>query len=409
MSLHHSPLGTPGGANATTLLLLGSGELGKELLAAAHRLGVETVAVDRCDGAPAMQIAHRSHTIDMTDADALRAVVDSEEPALIVPEIEAVATDELQRLEADGYDVVPTAEATRLTMDREWIREFAAEEVGVPTSDYRFADDETAYRAAVDEIGFPAVVKPTMSSSGKGQSVVREEADVDDAWTVATEGSRSDTGRVIVEELVDLDYEVTLLTVRHGEETTICPPVGHRQVDGDYRESWQPHPMSDEAIEAAREMARAVTDGLGGHGIFGVEFFVADGEVLFSELSPRPHDTGLVTLATQSLDQFELHLRAILGLPIPGIELERPGASSAVVASEPIELPAVDGVGDALADPAVDVRLFGKPDAYAGRRMAVAVADAESVATARERAGDAAGAIDVFEATDGIEATNESD
>ena len=409
MSLHHSPLGTPGGANATTLLLLGSGELGKELLAAAHRLGVETVAVDRCDGAPAMQIAHRSHTIDMTDADALRAVVDSEEPALIVPEIEAVATDELQRLEADGYDVVPTAEATRVTMDREWIREFAAEEVGVPTSDYRFADDETAYRAAVDEIGFPAVVKPTMSSSGKGQSVVREEADVDDAWTVATEGSRSDTGRVIVEELVDLDYEVTLLTVRHGEETTICPPVGHRQVDGDYHESWQPHPMSDEAIEAAREMARAVTDGLGGHGIFGVEFFIADGEVLFSELSPRPHDTGLVTLATQSLDQFELHLRAILGLPIPGIELERPGASSAVVASEPIELPAVDGVGDALADPAVDVRLFGKPDAYAGRRMAVAVADAESVATARERAGDAAGAIDVFEATDGIEATNESD
>ncbi len=353
-----------------------------------------------------MQIAHRSHTVDMTDADALRAVVDSEEPALIVPEIEAVATDELQRLAADGYDVVPTAEATRLTMDREWIREFAAEEVGVPTSDYRFADDETAYRAAVDEIGFPAVVKPTMSSSGKGQSVVREEADIDDAWTVATEGSRSDTGRVIVEELVDLDYEVTLLTVRHGDETTICPPVGHRQVDGDYRESWQPHPMGDEAIEAAREMARAVTDGLGGDGIFGVEFFVADGEVLFSELSPRPHDTGLVTLATQSLDQFELHLRAILGLPIPEVELERPGASSAVVASEPIELPAVDGVGDALADPTVDVRLFGKPDAYAGRRMAVAVAGAESVATARERAGGAAGAIDVFEATDG---TDESD
>ncbi|MEZ3145428.1 formate-dependent phosphoribosylglycinamide formyltransferase [Halobaculum sp. MBLA0143] len=404
MTLHHGPLGTPGGANATRLLLLGSGELGKELLSAAQRLGVETVAVDRYDGAPAMQVAHRAHTIDMTDADELRRVVEAEDPALIVPEIEAVATDELGRLESAGYDVVPTAEATRLTMDREWIREFAAEEVGVPTSDYRFADSESAYRDAVEEIGLPAVVKPTMSSSGKGQSVVREESEVDAAWTAATEGSRSDTGRVIVEELVDLDYEITLLTVRHGDETTVCPPVGHRQVDGDYRESWQPHPMADDALADAREMARAVTDGLGGHGIFGVEFFVADGEVSFSELSPRPHDTGLVTLATQSLDQFELHLRAILGLPIPEVELEQSGASAAVVADESIDLPEFDGVDDALADPAVDVRLFGKPDAYDGRRMAVAVADADDVETARERASDAAERIEVFEgATDGEE------
>ena len=389
--------GTPGAANATTLLLLGSGELGKEVVLAAQRLGVETVAVDRYAGAPAMQAAHRSRVIDMTDADALRRVVEETDPTVIVPEIEAVATDELERLEERGYDVVPTAEATRLTMDREWIREFAAEEVGVPTSDYRFADSETAYREAVAEIGRPAVVKPTMSSSGKGQSVVREGDDPADAWRTATEGSRSDTGRVIVEESVDLDYEITLLTVRHADGTTVCPPVGHRQVDGDYRESWQPHPTGDETLADAERMARDVTDALGGHGIFGVEFFVADGEVLFSELSPRPHDTGVVTLATQSLDQFELHLRAILGLPIPPVSLETAGASAAVVADEPVNVPAVEGVENALADPAVDVRLFGKPDAYAGRRMAVAVAAGEDVTTARERAGEAAASLTVRE------------
>ncbi|MEZ3117261.1 formate-dependent phosphoribosylglycinamide formyltransferase [Halobaculum sp. MBLA0147] len=399
-------IGTPDAANATTLLLLGSGELGKELVFAAQRLGVETVAVDRYENAPAMQAAHDARTIDMTDADALRAVVEDVEPAVIVPEIEAVATAELERLEADGYDVVPTAEATRLTMDREWIREFAAEEVGVPTSDYRFADGEDAYRAALDEIGRPAVVKPTMSSSGKGQSVVREGDDPADAWRTATEGSRSDTGRVIVEELVDLDYEVTLLTVRHADGTTVCPPVGHRQVDGDYRESWQPHPMDDEAAAAAERMARAVTDGLGGHGIFGVEFFVVDGEVLFSELSPRPHDTGLVTLATQSLDQFELHLRAILGLPIPAVRLETPGASAALVADEPLSVPAVDGVADALAGPAVDLRLFGKPDAYAGRRMGVAVAADDDTEGARERASEAVAALTLRDA-DGASAASE--
>jgi phosphoribosylglycinamide formyltransferase 2 len=393
-------LGTPYAPNATTLLLLGSGELGKEVLVAAQALGVETVAVDRYDRAPAMQVAHRSHTVDMTDAGAIRELVAEEEPDLIVPEIEAIATGELERLEGEGYEVIPTAKATRLTMDREWIREFAAEEVGVPTSAYAFADSHEGYRDAVDELGLPAVVKPTMSSSGKGQSVVREEGGVDAAWEAAREGSRSDTGRVIVEELVDFDYEVTLLTVRHRDGTSFCPPVGHVQGDGDYRASWQPHPMTDAEREAAEEMARAVTDGLGGRGIFGVEFFVRDGEVLFSELSPRPHDTGLVTLASQNRSQFELHVRAILGLPIPEIEVTEPGASAAVLAEAPIDRPAFEGVGDALAAPGTDLRLFGKPRAYAGRRMGAALATAGDAETARERAEAAAARVDVVEDAD---------
>lgn len=378
-------LGTPNAANATRLLLLGSGELGKELLLAAQRLGVETIAADRYENAPAMQVAHRSHTLDMTDADAVRELVERETPDLIVPEIEAIATDELARLEDEGYEVIPTAEATRLTMDREWIREFAAEEVGVATSDYRFADSETAYREAVEAIGWPVVVKPTMSSSGKGQSVVRPDDDPMDAWEAARAGSRSDTGRVIVEELVDFDTELTLLTVRHRDGTSFCPPVAHRQVDGDYRESWQPADISDDALADAQRMAREVTDGLGGRGIFGVEFFLRDGEVLFSELSPRPHDTGLVTLASQNLSQFELHLRAVLGLPIPEIRLTGPGASHAIVAAEAVEQPAYEGVADALDVPETDLRLFGKPDAYAGRRMGVAVATGDTTETARDR------------------------
>ncbi|MFB6193494.1 MAG: formate-dependent phosphoribosylglycinamide formyltransferase [Halobaculum sp.] len=390
---HEGRLGTPGAPNATRLLLLGSGELGKELLLAAQRLGVETVAADRYDGAPAMQVAHRSETFDMTDAAAVREVVEREDPDLIVPEIEAIATEELARLESAGYEVIPTAEATRLTMDRQSIREFVAEEVGVPTSDYRFADSEAAYREAVAEIGLPVVVKPTMSSSGKGQSVVREESEIETGWETARAGSRSDTGRVIVEEFVEFDTELTLLTVRHRDGTSFCPPVAHSQVDGDYRTSWQPAAVADDALDDAREMARHVTDGLGGYGIFGVEFFVRDGEVLFSELSPRPHDTGLVTLASQNLSQFELHLRAILGLPVPEIRVERPGASHAIVASESVERPAYAGVGDAFGVPEADLRLFGKPDAYAGRRLGVAVATGENLETARDRAERAADAV----------------
>ncbi|ESS02419.1 MAG: formate-dependent phosphoribosylglycinamide formyltransferase [uncultured archaeon A07HR67] len=390
-------LGTPLAPNATTLLLLGSGELGKEVLIQAQRLGVETVAADRYENAPAMQVAHRAHTLDMTDATAVRDLVAREEPDLIVPEIEAIATAELQRLETEGYTVVPTAEATRLTMDRESIREFAAEDVGVPTTEYAFADSRAAYRAAIDDIGLPVVVKPTMSSSGKGQSVVRTDSDVDAGWEAAREGSRSDTGRVIVEELVDFDYEVTLMTVRHQDGTAFCPPIGHDQVDGDYRESWQPHPMDEQALADAQRMAREVTDGLGGRGIFGVEFFVRGDEVVFSELSPRPHDTGLVTMRTQPADEFELHVRAILGLPIPEITATRPGASAAIVADEPMDAPAYRGAETALSVPETELRLFGKPDAYAGRRMGVAVATADDVETARDRATSAASSVSLDE------------
>ncbi|TSD15405.1 phosphoribosylglycinamide formyltransferase 2 [Haloglomus irregulare] len=395
---HGTRLGTPRSGNATTLLLLGSGELGAELVSEAQQLGVETVAADRYDGAPAMQVAHRSHVVDMTDGAAVRALVEEESPDLIVPEIEAIATDELQRLEDEGYDVIPTAKATRLTMDREWIREFAAEDVGVPTSDYAFADSRDAYRDAVDHVGLPIVVKPTMSSSGKGQSIVDDRDGIEDAWEAARAGTRSDTGRVIVEELVDFDFEFTLLTVRHEEGTTFCPPVGHRQVDGDYRESWQPCAMSDGALADAQTMAREMTDGLGGYGIFGVEFFVRDGEVLFSELSPRPHDTGLVTLASQPHSEFELHLRAVLGLPVPEVEADAPGASRAIVSEQAVENPAYAGVESALEVPRTELRLFGKPSAYGGRRMGVTVATGEDVTVARERAERAAASVSITDA-----------
>lgn len=391
--------GTPNAPNATSLLLLGSGELGKELLVEAQSLGIETIAVDRYEGAPAKQVAHRSHTIDMTDGDALRELVVNEDPEYIVPEIEAIATEELTRLEEEGYNVVPTAEATRLTMDRQWIREFATEEADVPTSEFAFAGSEAEYRDAVDRIGRPVVVKPTMSSSGKGQSVVEKGDDVEAAWETARGGTRSDTGRVIVEEFVDFDYELTLLTVRHADGITFCPPIGHRQVDGDYRESWQPHPMSDDALASAQKMARRVTDGLGGYGIFGVEFFVRDDEVVFSELSPRPHDTGLVTIGTQSISEFGLHLRAILGLPISEVTVERPGASHAIVADEAIDTPAFTGVEAAFDTPETDLRLFGKPSAYDGRRMGVAVSTAEDVDSARERAESAAAQVAIHDDT----------
>jgi len=394
---HGSRIGTPGDMNAITLLLLGSGELGKEVVLAAQQMGVETVSVDRYEQAPAMQVAHRSHTIDMTDAAAVRDIVSREDPTLIVPEIEAIATDELDRLEEEGYDVVPTARATKLTMDREWIREFTAEEVGVPTSEYAFADSHEAYRQAVSDIGTPVVVKPTMSSSGKGQSVVEDADDTDTAWEAARAGSRSDTGRVIVEDFVDFESEFTLLTVRHDEGTTFCPPIGHTQQGGDYRTSWQPHDLTDEQLSAAQRMAREVTDGLGGHGIFGVEFFIQDGEVVFSELSPRPHDTGLVTMASQRYSQFDLHLRAILGLPIPDVSVERPGASTALVADEPLDDPGFLGVDAALSTPETDLRLFGKPKSYAGRRMGVALATATDTDTARSRTREMIDTIDIVD------------
>ncbi len=395
---HANQLGTPNAPTTTKLLLLGSGELGKEVILEAQGLGIETIAVDRYENAPAMQAAHRSHVIDMTDPDQVRKIVSLEEPDLIVPEIEAIATDELAHLEAKGYHVVPNAKATRLTMDREAIRRFAVDEVGVPTSGFAFADSEEAYRESIETIGLPAVVKPTMSSSGKGQTIVREDADVMPAWTKAREGSRADTGRVIVEEFVPFDAEITLLTVRHRDGVTVCPPIGHTQEGGDYRESWQPADIPEPVFEEAARQARAVTNGLGGYGLFGVEFFIKDGEVLFSELSPRPHDTGLVTLASQRESEFELHLRAILGLPVPEeVPVTSPGASCVILADDAIDAPGFRGVADALDWPTVKVRLFGKPRGYEGRRMGVTVAEGASVEEARERAKEAASKVRVVD------------
>lgn len=395
---HANQLGTPNAPNTTKLLLLGSGELGKEVVLEAQGLGIETIAVDRYENAPAMQAAHRSHVIDMTKPEQVRKIVTLEDPDLIVPEIEAIATSELARLEEGGYHVVPNAEATRLTMDREAIRRFAVDKIGVPTSDFAFADSEEAYREAIDSIGLPAVVKPTMSSSGKGQTIVKDEADVMPAWSKAREGSRADTGRVIVEEFVPFDAEITLLTVRHRDGVTVCPPIGHTQAEGDYRESWQPADISGDVLEEAARQARAVTDGLGGFGLFGVEFFIEDGNVLFSELSPRPHDTGLVTLASQRESEFALHLRAVLGLPVPEeVEVLSPGASCVILAEEDVDTPAFQGVVGAMETPSVKVRLFGKPRAYEGRRMGVAVAEGASVEEAREKATGAASGVRVVE------------
>jgi len=396
-------IGTPGSAGATRLMLLGSGELGREVALEAMRLGAEVVAVDRYAGAPAMQIAHRHHVVDMTDAAALRAVIEEERarPCAVlhvVPEIEAIATDVLVELEADGLLVTPTARAARLTMDREGIRRLAAEELGLPTSPYRFCESAEEVGAAVAALGVPCVVKPVMSSSGKGQSVVSAPDGGGAAWDHAQAGSRTRVARVIVEGFVEFDYEITLLTVRHAGGTSFCTPIGHVQEDGDYRESWQPQPMSAAAARRAEEVARAVTDALGGNGIFGVELFVVGDEVLFSEVSPRPHDTGMVTMATQELSEFALHARAILGLPVPAgrVRLTSPGASAVVLAQDTLDAPAFGGLAQALAvDEAIDVRLFGKPDARPGRRMGVALARAEDAETARALARQAAAAISV--------------
>lgn len=379
-------IGTPRKSSATRLMLLGSGELGKEVAIEAQRLGIEVIAVDRYADAPAMQVAHRSHVIRMLDRAALRELVLREQPHFIVPEIEAIATEELLALESEGFTVIPTARAARLTMDREGIRRLAAEELGLPTSPYRFASSIEEYRQAIIEIGLPCVVKPVMSSSGKGQSVVRRPADADRAWDYAQSGGRAGAGRVIVEGFIPFDYEITLLTVRHAAGTSFCDPIGHLQIAGDYRESWQPHPMSPRALEESRRIAERVTSALGGRGLFGVELFVKDDTVWFSEVSPRPHDTGMVTLISQDLSEFALHLRAILGLPIPVIRQFGPSASSAILIEGESDNPSFTGIAAALTEADTSLRLFGKPELSGQRRMGVSLARAESIEAARAKA-----------------------
>lgn len=391
-------IGTPLSPSATRVLLLGSGELGKEVAIELQRLGCEVIAADRYANAPAMQVAHRSHVLDMLDGDAIRALIERERPHLVVPEIEAIHTPTLVELErafqAGGVPtrIVPTARAAWLTMDREGIRRLAAETLGLPTSPYRFVDTLDEYREAVAAIGLPCVVKPVMSSSGKGQSTVRDEADVLPAWDYAQTGGRAGAGRVIVEGFVDFDYEITMLTVRHAGGTSFCAPVGHVQARGDYRESWQPEAMSDVALEKSQAIARAITDDLGGWGVFGVELFVKGDEVWFSEVSPRPHDTGLVTLVSQELSEFALHARAILGLPIPAIRQWGPSASCAVLA-EGHGVPVFAGVDAALAEPDTALRLFGKPRVEGERRVAVTLARGADVDHARQKARRAASAL----------------
>jgi phosphoribosylglycinamide formyltransferase 2 len=368
------PFGTPHTDTAIRVLLLGSGELGKEVAIELQRFAVEVIAVDRYANAPAMQVAHRSHVINMLDGDALRRVIALEQPDLVVPEIEAIHTPTLVELEKEGLKVIPTARAAWLTMDREGIRRLAAEELGLPTSPYRFVDTREQYRAAVKAIGLPFVIKPVMSSSGKGQSTVRTEADVDAAWDYAQSGGRAGKGRCIVEGFVAFDYEITQLTVRHSGGTSFCEPIGHRQEKGDYRESWQPQPMSAKALAEAQRQAEAITGALGGRGVFGVEFFIKGDAVIFSEVSPRPHDTGLVTLISQDLSEFALHARAILGLPIPAIRQLGPSASCAVLCTGEGDRPRYHGVGEALAETDTMLRLFGKPEVRGQRRMAVTLA-----------------------------------
>ncbi|WP_206509185.1 formate-dependent phosphoribosylglycinamide formyltransferase [Rhodococcus sp. BGS-1C] len=386
-------IGTPLTPGATRVMLLGAGELGKEVIIAFQRLGVEVIAVDRYDNAPGHQVAHHAFTIDMSDPEQLLALIDAQQPDFVVPEIEAIATDALAEVEQRGRTVViPTARATQLTMNREGIRRLAAEELGLPTSPYAFAESLIEVENALGAIGFPAVIKPVMSSSGKGQSVVRGPEDVSAAWDYALTGGRVDLGRVIVEGFVDFDYEITLLTVRSASGTEFCEPVGHRQESGDYVESWQPQPMSDAALAAAQAVAEKITTALGGRGLFGVELFVKGDDVYFSEVSPRPHDTGLVTLRTQRFSEFELHARAILGLPVD-TTLISPGASAVIYGGLDAEGIAYEGVADALAVPETDLRLFGKPTSFVRRRMGVAVSTAKDIETARARATEAASRV----------------
>ena len=372
-------IGTALTKSATRVLFCGAGELGKEVVIAMQRLGVEVIAVDRYDNAPGMQVAHRSYTINMLDGKALRQVIEKEKPDYIVPEVEAIATDTLVELEKEGYHVIPTARATKLTMNREGIRRLAAEALGVPPSPSRFAAPREEGAAAVKEIGIPCVVKPIMSSSGHGQSTIKSEADIDAAWKNAQEGGRAGAGKVIVEGFVPFDYEITLLTIRHIGGTTFLKPIGHHQVSGDYQESWQPQPMSEAAIAEAQRIAGLVTGALGGRGIFGVELFICGDKVLFSEVSPRPHDTGMVTMISQDLSEFDLHARAILGLPIPNIAFHGPSASKAIVAEGVSNQVAFEGVDQALEEPDTQVRLFGKPELKGHRRLGVCLARAENV------------------------------
>lgn len=386
-------IGTPLTGSATRAMLLGSGELGKEVVIELQRLGVETIAVDRYSNAPAMQVAHRSHTINMLDADQLSTLVEHEKPHLIVPEIEAIATSVLLELESKGFRVIPSANAVHLTMNREGIRTLAAEELKVPVSNYRFAETVQTYQNAVEEIGVPCVVKPTMSSSGKGQSVVRSLDVALDSWNYAQEGTRGAAEKVIVEQMIEFDYEITLLTVQHVGGVSFCEPIGHRQVGGDYRESWQPHPMDPEVLEDCKRIAEKVTRALGGRGIYGVEFFIKGSEVFFSELSPRPHDTGMVTMVSQDLSEFALHARAILDLPVPNIRLLGPSASAVVIVEGDSENVRFSGLGKALAETDVQIRLFGKPSVSGERRMGVALATADSIEEARSRAQIAANLV----------------
>ena len=374
---------TPVGRKA---LLLGSGELGKEVAIELQRYGVEVIACDRYPGAPAMQVAHRSYVFNMLDGEALRQIIEAEKPDHIIPEVEAIATPVLVELEKEGYNVTPTANAAFLTMNREGIRRLAAETLGVKTSPYRFASDYDEFKKAVDEIGIPCVVKPVMSSSGHGQSMIKKAEDIENAWHIAQEGGRAGAGRVIVEGFVDFDYEITLLTVRSVSGTVFCEPIGHIQIDGDYRYSWQPQPMSAKAIESAREIARKVTDALGGYGIFGVELFIKGDEVIFSEVSPRPHDTGMVTMISQDLSEFALHARALLGLPVPAIRFYGPSASRAIVVEGDTDKIEMDNLENVLAEPGTQMRIFGKPEIKGHRRMGVILATDESVEAARAKA-----------------------
>ena len=374
---------TPVGQKA---LLLGSGELGKEVTIELQRLGIEVVACDRYANAPAMQVAHRSYVFDMLDPDKLIEVVKLEQPDHIIPEVEAIATPALVALEKEGYHVTPTARAAFLTMNREGIRRLAAEELGLPTSPYKFADTYDEFLAAIGEVGIPCVVKPVMSSSGHGQSTVRTEADIDEAWRESQQGGRAGAGRVIVEGFVKFDYEITLLTVRSVSGTVFCEPIGHIQVNGDYRQSWQPQPMAPEALGKAREIARKITDALGGYGIFGVELFVKGDEVIFSEVSPRPHDTGMVTMISQDMSEFALHARALLGLPVPAIRFYGPSASMAIVVEGDTDKVEMDGLEEVLAEPGVQIRIFGKPEVKGHRRMGVLLATDDSVEKALEKA-----------------------
>lgn len=379
-------LGTPFSNSATRVLMCGGGELGKEVVIELQRLGAEVIVVDRYNNAPGMQVADRSHVISMLDGEALRKVIELEKPSLIVPEIEAIATDTLVELEAEGFTVIPTAKAAQLTMNREGIRRLAAEELQIPTSPYQFAETYEEYLSAVKQIGLPCVVKPIMSSSGKGQSTLKQEKDIDAAWHYAQEGGRAGKGKVIIEGFVDFDYEITLLTVRHSGNTSYCEPIGHVQVNGDYRQSWQPQQMSNTALAESRDIAAKVTTALGGNGIFGVELFIKGDQVYFSEVSPRPHDTGMVTMISQDLSEFALHARAILGLPIPSIHFHGPSASSVILVEGESQEVKFGNLQQVLAEPDTQLRLFGKPEVSGQRRMGVVLARDVSAEKAKEKA-----------------------